>query len=95
MSTYNKFEVGSHIKCVYVDRYGFLGRDFHPVSTKDEGFDGIVVSAVVDGCCESGLSAEEMFPELPADPLYAYRVCRASDGKVLDLMSHEVADFKS
>lgn len=92
MKTYTKLKVGSHVKCVYVDRYGFNGRDYHPFFGKDEGFDGIVVSVRVDGCIESGLSVDET-DQPPTDPLYAYRVCRASDGKVLDLMSHEVVVY--
>lgn len=94
MNTYQKFAVGSHVKCVYVDKFGFNGRDYHPVAGEDDGFDGIVVSVRVDGCIESGLSVDETDVP-PTDPLYAYRVCRASDGKVLDLMSHELAVYGS
>lgn len=74
-------KVGESVKLVSLDKYGFNGRDFHP-TTKDVGFTGVIVHRDV----------EEPHTDEEADEglILCYRVCRPEDGKVLDLMSHEV-----
>jgi hypothetical protein len=73
------FKVGDLVRLTSVDLYGFNGRDFHP-GKSDVGFIGVVVQADV----------EEPHTDEDEGIILCYRVCRPSDGKVLDLMSHEV-----
>lgn len=73
--------IGEKVRLVSVDKYGFNGRDFHP-TTKDVGFVGVVV--------QNELVEPHTDEEAAEGILIAYRVCRPDDGKVLDLMSHEV-----
>lgn len=80
----NKYNVGNTVRLLVVDRYGFNGRDFHPFAGVDEGFTGVVVKVDRE---EEGYGEEPVAPE---DEIYCYRVCRPSDGRVLDLMEHEL-----
>jgi hypothetical protein len=72
-----KFDAGCKVVVAYVDRWAFNGRERHPTA-EDLGFVGVVVTVEECEACED------------EDPLYAYLVCRPSDGKLLELMSHEV-----
>jgi hypothetical protein len=89
---------GTQVRLAHLDRYGYLGRDLHPEEC-DVGFLGVVVgNSVVTLDAEGSILAvkENVLggTELVDDPDHStadvcYRV-RAGDGRVLELMHHEV-----
>jgi hypothetical protein len=100
MNTIEVLRYGTPVRLVSVDRYGFCGRDLHP-REEDEGFLGIVVGNSVSICKglmlldhkENVLGGTELpYDDSDDDPLVAdvcYKV-RASDGRELELMFHEI-----
>ncbi len=101
MNTVTVLRYGTQVRLNAVDMYGFCGRDLHP-DEDDEGFIGIVVGNSVSIC--RGLMLEDHKEnvlggtELPYDDsldddAHVADVCykvRASDGRELELMHHEI-----
>jgi hypothetical protein len=98
MNTIEVLRYGAQVRMSSVDEYGFWGRDNHP-GPEDVGFVGVVVGNQVDiftpehDVLETRTNVLGGF-EVPREDngLYGF-ICykvRASDGRVLDLMDHEI-----
>lgn len=99
MNTIEVLRYGSQVRLHGVDLYGFCGRENHPTEA-DVGFIGIVVANSVELDDLNGPGVFERREnvlggtELPYNhdgvcAFVCYKV-RASDGRELDLMSHEI-----
>lgn len=98
MNTLEVLRYGTQVRMSSVDPYGFCGREKHP-DEGDVGFVGLVVGnhvEVFDNCHDSHEVRTNVLggTEVPRDEdgLYGF-VCykvRASDGRELDLMDHEI-----
>lgn len=98
MNTIEVLRYGTQVRLNVVDLYGFCGRDNHP-DLEDVGFIGIVVGNFVERYDAAGAVLEVRAnalggTELVDDEDYelaavCYKV-RASDGRVLELMNHEI-----
>lgn len=98
MNTLEVLRYGTQVRMSSVDEYGFCGRENHP-DEADVGFVGIVVGNQVDvfnmeHCVTETRTNVLGGTEVPRDEdgPYAF-VCykvRASDGRELDLMDHEI-----
>lgn len=103
MNTFTVLPYGSKVQLTNVDMYGYNGRDNHP-EPADVGFLGVVVGNFVDVYTPDGdpletkvnvlggtifgdfLQAEEVMTSMA---VVCYKV-RAADGRVLELMNHEI-----
>ncbi len=98
MNTLTVLRYGTQVRLESVDMFGFCGRDNHP-SEDDVGFVGVVVGNFVDLCDDEHMLYQSRANvlggvELPHDPdgdfaWICYKV-RASDGRELELMEHEI-----
>lgn len=101
MNTIEVLRYGTQVRMTFLDPYSFNGRENHP-SEADVGFVGIVVANQVDLCDEEHMLYSSRANvlggvEVPKDPdgdfaWICYKV-RASDGRELDLMDHEIEVF--
>lgn len=75
--------IGTSVKMIHLDRYGFEGREFHPsVDDLDNGYRGVIVDVV------EVVTAEETGEN---EDTVCFRVCDRN-GTVLDLMNHEICE---
>jgi hypothetical protein len=98
MNTLEVLRYGTQVRMSSVDEYGFNGRENHPEAT-DVGFVGIVVGNQVDYFNPDDSLTDTRTnvlggTEVPREDNGPYAfVCykvRASDGRELDLMDHEI-----
>lgn len=81
----NQYTVGDRVHLLTIDKFGFNGREFHPTAEDLKAdFTGIVVAVHR----EEEAYGEDPIP--PEDEIFCYRVCRPSDGRMLELMEHEL-----
>lgn len=97
MNTLEVLRYGTPVRMSSIDPYGFCGREKHP-GPEDIGFVGLVVGnhvEVFDNCHSYEVRTNVLGgTEVPREEngLYGF-VCykvRASDGRELDLMDHEI-----
>ena len=87
---------GTRVQCVTVDSHGYCGRDWPPTAG-DVGFEGFIVDVFIevyyeDGQCRAYSRGETV--AVPSNEVVEFGACytveRPSDGKVLELMDHEI-----
>jgi len=85
---------GTPVRLTWVDMMGFCGRELHPKES-DVGFLGIVKGASVtitdaDGCVDDRRGGVPGGTLMLRDMDYACYTVEAPDGRVLELIDHEV-----
>ncbi len=78
----SEMSVGTKVRVVEVDMFGFQGRTHHP-HKRDVGYEGVIV-----GVIERPTQYE--VDQADGEGYLCYRCCRLHDGAVLDLLDFEV-----
>jgi hypothetical protein len=95
MNTIEVLRYGAQVRLASVDMYGYWGRENHP-EADDVGFIGVVVGNIVCGPAgvrQNVLGGTELSFDEENEAIDVCYQVRASDGRELDLMDHEIEAF--